>query len=248
MDDFKSLKSFLLIIGNARSGSTILGSVINSHPQAIIANETKSSGVFWNKIPKDEILADIKSNVSKQNCSVDLKSGYKPIPKVNTPDRVQLLIMGDKIWNPATLILHGKNELKQQLSNTLGLPIYLLHAIRNPFDVIATMHLRSGASIADRTEWYFMHCEAVKVIKSRCTPSEFLHVYHEDLITNPDSEIRSICCFLNLPVNLNHLEVVKQSLYRIPNESRYSVQWSKDEWHTILKRMENFKFLHKYML
>jgi len=36
-DPFTSVQTFLLIIGNARSGSTLVGSVIDAHPQAVIA-------------------------------------------------------------------------------------------------------------------------------------------------------------------------------------------------------------------
>jgi hypothetical protein len=56
MDDFSSLKAFLLIIGNARSVSTVLGSIINTHPNALIANETQLSGNLWNSATRESIL------------------------------------------------------------------------------------------------------------------------------------------------------------------------------------------------
>lgn len=247
MVDLKSLNAFLLIIGNARSGSTLIGSIINAHKNAIIANETQASRIFWEGLTKEDLYKIIEQNVLEIEDSQFLYSGYKPISSDRIIEKTNPIIIGEKIWNPATLLLHGKYNLIEQLSITIGLPILLIHSIRNPFNAIATMHLKSGAPIADRIAWYFMHCEAVKMISKRCNSVNFLHVYHEDLITNSAQEISAMCSFLNLPIHAQHLTVVKQSLFNKPNESRNLVSWSNNEILQISRKMENYEFLHKYL-
>lgn len=44
-----NLTSFLLIVGNARSGSTLLGAAIDAHPSAVISNESTGSWELWKK-------------------------------------------------------------------------------------------------------------------------------------------------------------------------------------------------------
>lgn len=247
MIDFSTLKAFLLIIGNARSGSTLTGSIINAHINAIVANETQASRNFWEGLTKEEIYKIIELNVQEIEVSQYLYSGYKPISSPSIIEKANPLIIGEKIWNPATLLLHGKYNLIEQLSLTLGLPILLIHTIRNPFNTIATMHLKSGAPLHDRIAWYFMHCEAVDVISKRFCAKNFLHVYHENIILNPEQEIIKLCGFLNLPVLEHHLAVVRQSLFNKPNESRDLIAWSNNDILQISRKMENYEFLHNYL-
>lgn len=39
----RAARCFVLIVGNARSGSTLLGAVLDGHPEAVVANESYSS-------------------------------------------------------------------------------------------------------------------------------------------------------------------------------------------------------------
>jgi hypothetical protein len=246
MDNFSSLKAFLLIIGNARSGSTLLGSIINSHPQAIIANETYASRILWENLSQEQIFNTISQNVLITEKDSYLPSGYRSIPKVVSPLPCETLILGEKIWNPSTLLLHGKYNLIEQLTKTVNRPVLLIHAIRNPFDAIATMHVRSGAPIDDRIAWYFMHCESVKAIEKR-KDQRLKHVYHEDLIANTASEIESICNFLDIPVITEHLSLIIQSLYKTPHQSRTSIMWDNKDIDRIYTKMREFDFLSKYL-
>ena len=41
------LRCFVLIVGNARSGSTLLGAALDGHPRAIVANEMGESMTLW---------------------------------------------------------------------------------------------------------------------------------------------------------------------------------------------------------
>lgn len=247
MDDFSSLKAFLLIIGNARSGSTVLGSIINAHPNALIANETQLSGNLWNSATRESVLQTIASQAIQPNPGKILPSGYKFQFCKDSPKTDQVLLIGEKAWNPATLFLHGKYSLLTDLSTQMQLPLLILHAVRNPFDTISTMHIRSGAPIHDRIRWFFMHCEAVQAISDRYTSQSFKHVYHEALLLNPIVEIRSLMNFLSLPLIDSYIETIKNALFTFPNESSKKVVWSKEDRQEVLSRMEQFEFLKFYL-
>jgi hypothetical protein len=53
------IENFLLIIGNARSGSTILGAVLDAHPNMVVANETIESCHLWRGLDGGKILAGV---------------------------------------------------------------------------------------------------------------------------------------------------------------------------------------------
>ena len=131
-----------------------------------------------------------------------------------------LTVMGDKIWNPATLLLHGDHRLLDRLHEMLGIPIKIVHAVRNPFDVIATMHARSGAPIGNRIAWYFMHCEAVAAIRDRLPAELYLDNHHEDLVLSLERTLERLCGFLGLPAIPEHAQAVKEMVFATPKQTR----------------------------
>ena len=243
---FCDFKSFCLIIGNSRSGSTILGSIVDAHPNAIVANETMASQVFWRGLSKSDILGEIIENSSANFKSGRQSEEYQYQIGAAPGSKSAVSVYGDKIWNPATLLLHGDYDLISGLERTLEAKVVLIASIRNPFDTIATMHKRSKAPIEDRIRWFFMHCDALAAIEAKMTKSSFLISYHEQLIDCPDEEISRISRALMLPLDHQHLKNVDRLLYRRPSNSRSSIEWTMAEVDEILERMQRFPFLSVY--
>jgi hypothetical protein len=246
MANLEHLKRFLLIIGNARSGSTLLGAVVDAHPQAVIANESASSGVFWKNLSAEQILADVLNNAG-QNAAADRPSrGYTYQIGLPPDAKAELLVAGDKVWNPATLILHGKHALIPSLEDRLGVPLAFLHSIRNPFYVIATMHARSGAPIADRIRWYFMHCDAATAIRDRLRADRFLDCHHEDLLADPRGVVEKLCGFLEIPIDAGHVAAVQRKLFTQPRRTRDNIVWKDEDVRAIRDGMARFECLSRY--
>ena len=243
---FCDFKSFCLIIGNSRSGSTILGSIVDAHPNAIVANETMASQVFWRGLSKSDILGEIIENSSANFQSGRQSEEYQYQIGAAPDSKSAVYVYGDKIWNPATLLLHGDYDLISGLEKTLEAKVVLIASIRNPFDTIATMHKRSKAPIEDRIRWFFMHCDALAAIEAKMIKSNFLISYHEQLIDCPDEEISRISRALMLPFDHQHLKNVDRLLYRRPSNSRSSIEWTMAEVDQILERMQRFPFLSIY--
>ncbi len=109
-DPFASVQTLLLIIGNARSGSTLVGSVIDAHPQAVVANETTASATFWRDTSRATILGEIQENSRRNRESGRQSEGYTYQVKKEIDSGRSLTVMGDKIWNPATLLLQGSRS------------------------------------------------------------------------------------------------------------------------------------------
>ncbi len=239
-------KTFCLVIGNSRSGSTILGSIVDAHPNAVVANETMASQSFWRGMSKSDILREIIENSSANYRSGRQSEDYQYQIGASPESKSSVCVYGDKIWNPATLLLHGDYDLISRLENQLAARVVLIASIRNPFDTIATMHRRSQAPIKDRIRWFFMHCEALAAIEEKTAQSDFLISYHEQLIDCPNEEISRICRALMLPVNDQHLTNVKRLLYRRPSKSGAALDWKLAEVEEVLERMQRFPFLTVY--
>jgi hypothetical protein len=246
MSSLDHLSRFVLIVGNARSGSTLLGAVLDGHPQAVIANESASSMALWRDLSAAQIVADVLDNATRNAAAGRPSEGYSY--QIGPPPAAKpaLLVAGDKAWNPATLILHGNHGLIPSLEARLGVPVAIIHAIRDPFDVIATMHARSGAPVADRIRWYFMHCEAAAAIRDRLPADRFLDSHHEDLLADPPAAIERLCGFLQLPVDPAHVAAVQARLFDRPRRTRTAVDWQDADVTAIRAGIDRFAFLSRY--
>ena len=161
----KGVKMFLLFVGYPRSGHSILGSFIDAHPHVAIAHEMmlmhlwkylsdrqKKTGIA-NPFFKDQAYLfnvvyrqsywDAKSSRSEQSA----KKNYTL--SVDSPWQGKynkyLSVIGDKSGGMTTNVyLSSARDFPQylnELKETVKVPIKIIHAVRNPFDLASTQRL-----------------------------------------------------------------------------------------------------------
>lgn len=246
MTQLANLEGMVLVVGNARSGSTVLGAVLDGHSQVVIANETRASANLWRDLEKARILKEIMKNSETNAARGRPSSGYHYQVGLPPSQKPQIRIVGDKIWNPATLLLHGDPHLIPSLEERLGVPLRIIHAIRHPLDAITTMHKRSGAPVRDRIRWYVMHCEATEALRERLPADRYLDSHHEDLLDDPGQEIGRLCRFLGLPVEPDHITAVREKLFPSPRRTRDSVAWAAADLAALRAGIDRYPFLARY--
>ena len=148
------VKKFVFFIGHCRSGHSIVGSILDSHPHIVISHESKlfqrllrqsepdKSYIFntiWNSsyLSATTGIRTAKSNGKGYSLAVnDLYQGtYESY----------IDVIGEKKAELTTeLFLSSPAQLENvinKLQTALGLPMKVFHVIRNPFDNIATSAL-----------------------------------------------------------------------------------------------------------
>jgi hypothetical protein len=238
---------FALVVGNARAGTTIVGAVMDSHARMICAHESMSSMNFWRRLDRRQILEEIVANSRASFATGRRSADYQFAIETEDKAADAIAVIGDKVWNPALLLMAGRRPLLAELEQEMGCPLVLVHCVRNPFDVIATMHRRSGASLRDRLRWFAMHCEAIAIIIERGDVPVTL-VRNEDLIADPRAVAAQLFEWLGHPTSEMHLARISDKVYRKPNRSRVEVEWSGDLIHEVDGTIQRFPFLAGYSL
>lgn len=236
------MQNFVLIVGNARSGTTLVGGIIDSHPRMLCANESRASSVFWRDYSRAQIIAEIEANSALNAANGRESQGYHYA--VESEAKGEIAIYADKVWNPALLLLAGDRGLIDRLSETMQAPVTLIHCVRNPFDVIATMHKRSGASLADRTRWFFMHCDAAMALLDRGLLQ--FYIRHEHLAAEPRAVSDVLFQYLGHRTNPAHLERIAARVSPTPNRSRNGPAWPQELVSYIERRCADYPFLTGY--
>jgi hypothetical protein len=122
----------------------------------------------------------------------------------------------------------------------------LIHVIRNPYDNISTMKLRSGESLPESIQRYFSMCEIVERLKPQVTPGAVYDLRHEALIDNPKNTLKDLCGFLSLSAGEDYYTDCAGIIFKSSHKTRTDVEWNPELINSVRERMDKFPFLAGY--
>lgn len=153
------VEKFVFFVGYPRSGHSIIGSVLDAHPDMVIAHEyflfencasmlKQRTNIFEDKVQLFNKLVTNSFLTSKCGWRSDTttQKGYNFNINYTWQGRFNhLQVIGDKSGASVSTLLHegvGKTCL-QNMIGSLNMPVIAIHVVRNPYDMIATSTLFS---------------------------------------------------------------------------------------------------------
>jgi hypothetical protein len=226
--NLKELPIFF-IIGRERSGTTLLRTLFDAHPNVSIPIEFHFIWLMYNKyynrktwtiqqlenfykelicLPRFHLLTIDKEKLHQDLISMAGENNYSTICKtvlanyISFFDKKELLILGDKC---PVYAVHIKKILK-------AFPeAQIIHLTRDYRDNVLSM-LRANieshvfSSLVYRWKYYNRKVKnAAKVF-----PDSFITIRYEDLVSDPTVNLKKICNFLKLPYIEETLEFYKK--------------------------------------
>ena len=152
------VKKFVIFVGNSRSGSSILGSLMDAHPHVVIANEWEFPD--FTAIPlhnlKEELFATLYSaSLAKKKLNSSIKGYTLEVTDMWQANYDRYIdVIGDKSAGREIPYITDTAKFQQcfhVLQRNLKVPILAIHPIRNPFDIIAAWAVIDHSS-ANRSE------------------------------------------------------------------------------------------------
>ena len=146
------VEKFVFFIGYAKSGHSVISSILDAHPKVIIAHEyflfrewLAHSKLHQNKAWLYNTLYSSSRNNSIHGGQIGVvKRGYT----LNIPNswqgqyQDQILILGDKSGGKTTSAYRNNKRRFQraymELVKTVEVPVLAIHVVRNPYDTIST--------------------------------------------------------------------------------------------------------------
>jgi hypothetical protein len=250
-DVYSDLKFFCLFIGYPRSGHSLIGSLLDAHPDIVISHEANVVAMVKEGNKDTEVFRTILENSRRYAVAGRQESGYSYAVPGQWQGRFRkLTVIGDKKGGRTSLILHEDPSLLDKLVATLnGLPLKMLHVTRNPFDNIATMFVRKQAPTLDAAiDLYFVMAQAVAEAKNRVDLGAMLDVRHESIIRDPAAELKRMCAFLGVVAEPAYMQSCAQIVFKKPNNTRHLVQWTDSQKNGVLSRIQSVSFLEGYAL
>lgn len=233
---FAQVRTYCLFVGHGRSGHSIVGAMLDAHPNIILSDELDALQYVERGFTRNQVFSLSARTAEHQAGSHRRKSGRGGrvysyfVPGQSQGRATQPRVIGDSRAAGAVKRLARDPALLARLRRLMaGIDLRVIQVVRNPFDTIATMMLRTGRSFASASDEYFGNWDAVSTVQERLRAEELFVIRHEALLADPQRELGRLCSFLGVESTDAYLEACATILYRSPSRSRDSIDWTSEQ-------------------
>ena len=244
---FSKVKTFCMFIGYPRSGHSLISSLIDAHPNALIGHRTDALQFF----EKNEELQNILFLLLRNSQRFAQKGRKLTRYQYHVPEQWQgrfqeLNVIGDQEGRMTTNRLGANPALLNDLMAIQDFSVKFIHVIRNPYDNISSWAIRTKRTLEYTTQRYFALCRIVRTVREQLDAEHLIEVHHEPFLKNPETHLSHLCQFLELETNANYINNCKAIISKQPKQSRYLVGWSESHIKFVEKEIREFDFLREY--
>lgn len=134
-------------VGFPRSGHSLIGSLLDAHPQATISHELDTMGLVHKGVRFPVIAALIRANAAAFSAGGRWWNGFSyQVPGARRDTAAPLTVIGDKKGDWAARWCGQDATLLDRLARSGAPSPRWLLVVRHPLDNIATMSLRRGGT------------------------------------------------------------------------------------------------------
>lgn len=252
---FDDLHRYVMFLGIGRSGTTLVGSLLDAHPNIVIANE-QNVLKYLSPFPfsRERIFQLLLRNSVKQSGrGRPGGGGYSYAVHGQHQGRAgKIEVIGDKSRSAQSVEwLTDRPGTLDRLSTTVQLPITVLYVIRNPFDTIARRSLRRRMPVKKMAREYFVLTRQLTVLLRRLDVDpelgvESVELHLEDLIARPAQAMAGLCNSLGVQPNPSFVDACASIVYKKPGRARDLVSWSPELVGNIEHEIEAVPWLRRY--
>jgi hypothetical protein len=243
----RGVERFCFFIGYARSGHSLIGSVLNAHPEMVIAHELNAVRYVAKGFRRAQLFALILRRDRDFGAIGRVWTGYDySVPGQFQGRFTRLTVIGDKKGARSAEMLSRQPELLDRVRRTVRVPIRVVHITRNPFDNIVTQSERREMTLAEATRWYDESCRAVARVRAQLTPAELIDLPHEGFTEDPRGFLTELCGFLGVEPGQSYLDDCAAIVWPSTKRRRDGVKWSPEQRRAVEEIIGRNDFLARY--
>jgi hypothetical protein len=244
---FENIGCYCMFIGYPRSGHSLVGSIVDAHPDAVIAHELDALRYVQSRFARRDVLYSMILRRDREfGDRGRIWTGYDySVPGQAQGRFDELLVIGDKRGAGSTKRLRNHPELLDRLRDIVAVEVRMVHVIRDPFDTISSMHRRGNEPLPTSIDRFFALCETNAAIRTRDLDA-VLDVRLEGLVADPLGIVRRVSSFLGLDTPQAYLEACARAVFDKPKRTRSEVEWPARLVDEVERRMGGYAFLEGY--
>lgn len=244
----RDLETYCMFVGYPRTGHSLIGSLLDAHPNIVIAHELDALKLLQRGFNRMQVFHLLLENSKKMAGAGRSHSGYSyHVPQQWQGRFEKLKILGDKKGAMSAMRFYLDPELLGFVKDKIAIELKFVHVMRNPFDVLATMSRRSRTKTLDmHIEFFFQLCSSIATLKEQLLPSQIFDLRLESFIEDPKLHLGRLCSFLGAKAQPRYLEDCASIVFKSPKKSRRDITWTEQSIAKVSNRMKAFAFLSSY--
>src|SRR4051794_4983819 len=244
--ELAGVERFCLFVGYPRSGHSLIGALLNAHRDAVIAHELNVPPLILAGCARDELYACIVARARWFHLRGDRSNYAYRVPGQWQGRFAALKVIGDKRGGAVTRAIAATPDFLDRVRALVGVPLRLLHVVRNPFDNIAAISIWERMSLADSARFYFAHCDTTQHLDALCRPGELLTLRHEDVLRDPRALLSRACAALELDLDPGYLDDCSAIVFAQGTFTRRKVDWTPALRSEVTTRIASYPHLAGY--
>jgi hypothetical protein len=249
---FKDVETFCLFIGHNKSGTSMLGSLLDAHPNAILSDEAGAldyvSAGFGREQLFHLLVRSSRREFMKGRITARRLTPYSYLVPGQWQGRYRTLrVVGDGAAGSTTRKFAATPALLPQLQKVMGpVRVKFIQVIRNPYDPISVSIVRGGRSFEEAIEHYFTNCETLVTLRQQLDESTLLALRYEEFVIQPESNLARLCHYLGIEADDEYLQACLSILHPAPDQNRQMTAWESKWIDAVREKIEQFDFLEGY--
>ncbi len=245
---FRDIRTYCMFVGYPRTGHSLIGSLLDAHPNIVIAHELDAVKLFQSGFSRQQVFHLLLENSKKMAAAGRSHSGYSYEVPNQWQGRIEKLqVLGDKKGATSAMRFYLDPGLLDFVKNKIVTELKFVHVIRNPYDVLATMKRRSPRKTLDtHIDVFFKLCSSLERLKQQLDPTQMFDVRLECFIEDPKPHLERLCTFFDVRASHRYLHDCASIVFKSPKKSRFDIQWTRESLAKVTERMEAFSFLSGY--
>ncbi len=222
----KDVESLVCFIGYGRSGHSLLGAMLDAHPEMVFAHELHVARYAAYGFSQEQIfrLLVLNSQVFASFGRVWGEYGYA-IPGQWQGSWRQLKVIGDKKGGGTARMLAEHPELLESLTTRFDCPVKFIHVTRHPLDLVVRNAQKKNITLPEAVDMVVSQWKAVARVCEAVGSDRCFHSRHEDLVADPKKLLTRICDFLGVEAEPSYLDACASVAFKTPRLARHEVTW-----------------------
>lgn len=244
---FDAVESYLLFIGHGHSGHSLIGALLDAHPEIVIANELNLARLLdrFNLSLRQIQALLLHHSLRNANAAEGwLNTGYRyHVPNSCQGIFTRIRVLGDKKGGGTSQALLDNPSLLTRIRGQFGADLRVISVIRNPFDVVSAMAYRRGIPIGlPLVERFFANASMIDKARRALPEYQFLMLWHEDFVRAPADHLERLYRFLGCSANADLLERCASLVQPTAHARRQITPWPENARNAVQTRINAPEF------
>jgi len=238
---------FVVFIGQSRSGHSLVGSLLDAHPEIAIAHEMEAlrhlaGGAAFRDVASAAVLnAQIFQRLGRSYTGYDYT-----VAGQHQGHWTRLVAVGDKKGNGSARVIERAPEAVAAAEARLPVPVHYINVVRDPWDNVATKTLRTGRPVAEAARIFIANARTIAELAERA-PDRVATVHLDNLLADHEPVLHRLTEFLGAtPPDRAYLDACGALLFTKPSRTRDRVSWPARTIADVDAACRDIPFLRRY--